>query len=104
LIDELPSGPEWHCEGFELEGNRLDKKGKPMVEKLELWRRDPVAVIRELLGNPLFAEHFMAAPEKVFSDANMEEPMIDETWTADWWWKLQVCETSQCIDIVLMNA
>jgi hypothetical protein len=73
-------------------GDVLDTQGKPMVEKLEVWRRDPVAVIQELLGNPLFVNNFMAAPEQAFRDPELQEKIVDDSWTASWWWEIQVRE------------
>ncbi|KAK0458645.1 uncharacterized protein EV420DRAFT_1642987 [Desarmillaria tabescens] len=53
-IDELPSalGTEWKCEEFELVGNVLDKDGTPIVQTIELWKRDPLACIKELMQDP----------------------------------------------------
>lgn len=61
-----------------------------MSEELELWRRDPVDCVRELLGNPAFRDHLRYAPEHVFLDEEGEDRVYDEAWTADWWWKTQV--------------
>jgi len=44
-IDSLPKGPEWTCEIFEITGDRKDENGDAIVEDVELWRRDPVAVV-----------------------------------------------------------
>lgn len=43
FIDKLPTGPEWTCEVFELQGDLLDEQGNPRTEEVELWKRDPVA-------------------------------------------------------------
>lgn len=61
-----------------------------MSEDLELWRRDPAECIRELIGNPLFREVMVYAPERVYMDKEGTERCIDEMWTADWWWETQV--------------
>ncbi|KAI9459004.1 hypothetical protein HD554DRAFT_2207041 [Boletus coccyginus] len=38
-------------------------------EELELWMKDPVTCVRELIGNPAFDDSMM--------------------WTGDWWWQTQ---------------
>lgn len=62
-----------------------------MVEEVELWSRDPIECIRELLGNPAFKDCMRYAPERVFEDKEGEVRVFDEMWTADWWWDTQVC-------------
>ncbi|TFK91398.1 hypothetical protein K466DRAFT_541773 [Polyporus arcularius HHB13444] len=88
-IDALPHGPQWICEQWELVGDRKDDEGNVCTEEIELWRRDPVECVRELLGNPVFRDCVHFAPEQLFADVEGEERMIDETWTADWWWDTQ---------------
>ena len=89
-VDQLPTGPEWHCEIVTVEGDMVDENGACMVEDLELWFRDPVDCVRELLSNPAFIDYISFAPECVFSDSEGTERILDEMWTADWWWKTQV--------------
>ncbi|KAJ7815249.1 hypothetical protein B0H14DRAFT_3090027 [Mycena olivaceomarginata] len=61
-----------------------------MVEELELWRRDPVECIKELMGNPAFKDFLAYAPEEVCVDsAGLKGRVFDEAWTAEWWWKIQ---------------
>jgi hypothetical protein len=59
-------------------------------EELELWMRDPVTCIQELIGNPTFNGSMAYAPEKVYVDQNGQERRYDEIWSGDWWWKTQV--------------
>lgn len=61
-----------------------------MSEELELWHRDPVDCIRELLGNPAFKDGMVFAPEQVYEDVEGKSRVINEMHTADWWWKIQV--------------
>ena len=89
-VEELPCGPEWTCKEYVQEGDLKDSDGNPLVEKLEVWYRDPVECIKEIIGNPIFAQHLAFAPERVFRDPNGKERHIDEMWTADWWWDIQV--------------
>lgn len=109
LIDQLPTGPEWQCElvrvrgdvgreageadegDSEGQGDELEGEG----EELELWLRDPVACVRELIGNVAVKNEMAYAPEKVYTDPHATTRRYDEMWTGDWWWETQVgnCET-----------
>ncbi|TCD60331.1 hypothetical protein EIP91_010340 [Steccherinum ochraceum] len=88
-IDGLPQGPEWYHEYITVQGDAADEDGVLMKEELELWRRDPLDLVRELIGNPMFNGHMAYAPEKVFAGMEGDERVLDEMWTADWWWKVQ---------------
>ncbi|KAJ7875486.1 hypothetical protein B0H14DRAFT_3083210 [Mycena olivaceomarginata] len=58
--------PKWTCYPFELEGNELDASGKPKKEVVELWCRDPVDCVHELVGNPAFRAKQHYAPYRIF--------------------------------------
>lgn len=92
-IDNLPTqGLKWICDIITAAGDHVDEDGKVMVEKLELWRRDPVECVRELMENPSFQGHMAYAPERVYKDNEGKVRIYDEMWTANWWWDLQVNE------------
>ena len=78
------------CDVFELDGDVPDENGTLKTEEIELWRRDPVDCIRELIGNPTFREFLKYAPEKLFEKMDGSGRIYDETWTGDWWWEMQV--------------
>jgi Plavaka transposase len=59
-------------------------------EKLELWRRDPIECVSELMGNPMFKDVLKYAPEKAYLDEEKYCHVYDEMWSADWWWDTQV--------------
>ncbi|KAH9910620.1 hypothetical protein B0H21DRAFT_704948, partial [Amylocystis lapponica] len=88
-IDELPIGPGWSCKKVCVKGNKAGEDGDVLGEELDLWMRDPVDCIKELLGNPLFREWMAYAPEQVFEDRAGLHRIFDEMWTADWWWDMQ---------------
>lgn len=73
-----------------MQGDRTELSDIPMVEELELWRRDPVECVRDLIGNPAFKESMAYEPEHVYTDAMGGTRVYDEMWTGDWWWKMQV--------------
>lgn len=89
-IDSLPTKSEWKCKIIEVEGNVISMDGKPETESVELWFRDPIECIRELIGNPVFREHISYVPQKVFTTRSGTTRIYDETWTGDWWWTMQV--------------
>ena len=62
-----------------------------MKETLELWRRDPVECVRELIGNPAFQNGMRYAPERVYADEDGKTRVYKEMWSGDWWWDMQVC-------------
>lgn len=90
-IDALPRGVDWQCESVALTGDLEDDEGTAQVEDLELWYRDPVECIREILGNPLFRDCTRYAPERLYTKQDGGERVVDECWTGDWWWDVQVC-------------
>ena len=92
-IDALPTqGAGWTCNVITSKGNQVSNEdGEPLPdEKLELWRRDPVECVKELLGNPALKNHMKYAPEHVYEDVEGETRVFDEMWTVDWWWNTQV--------------
>ena len=89
-IDNLPIGPAWTCEMVEVKGDRIGPDGKVVTERLELWRRNPIDCIRDLIGNPSFHKHVAYGPEHIYVDDKAESRIFDEMWTGDWWWQTQV--------------
>ncbi|KAJ6540406.1 hypothetical protein B0H19DRAFT_1313055 [Mycena capillaripes] len=76
-------------------------------QELELWRRDPVECIKELMSNPTFKDHMAYAPERVYSrkDGREDSRIIDEMWTADWWWKIQkLLPPGACITGMIISS
>ena len=71
-----------------------------MVEELELWHRNPLECIQELISNPSFKDNIMFKPTKFFTNEACTNHIIDEAWIANWWWKTQVSghlHFSECI-------
>jgi hypothetical protein len=95
-VDQLPTGPDWTCKIVTAVGNRVDENNELMSEDLELWIRDPVECIKELMSNPAFREHMAYAPERVYgsSEGTEESRIFDEMWTAEWRWEIQVSSWS----------
>ncbi|KDQ12055.1 hypothetical protein BOTBODRAFT_82144, partial [Botryobasidium botryosum FD-172 SS1] len=65
VVDRLPVGPGWSCHELNIEGDVIDPStNEPMVENLELWWRDPVECVAELIGNAMFNQFMKYAPFK----------------------------------------
>ena len=97
-IDELPTqATGWTCDIVTSPGNQLTDEGEPVPsERLELWRRDPVECLKELMGNPMFNNSLEYAPQKHFMDEEGTNRVYDGMWTGDWWWDTQVKLPSTC--------
>jgi hypothetical protein len=67
-----------------------------MTEDLELWKRDPVECVKELIGNPAFQNLVSYVPQRAYADKAGLKRIFDEMWTADWWWDTQVLYTVFC--------
>jgi hypothetical protein len=79
-IDKLPRGTEWQLKRIQVKGNSAQAEG----EDLELWLRNPVDCIRELMANPEFDGKVSYSPERVFVDAEGKVRQYDEMWTGEW--------------------
>ena len=81
----------WICDIVTSPGNQLTNDGEPMPpERLELWRRNPVECMKELMGNSVFKDSLEYAPQRHFMDPEGVNHMFEEMWTGDWWWDTQV--------------
>lgn len=99
-VDDLPGGVRWQCQKMDVEGDLPDLEKDPCgatmrSEQLEVWWRDPVECVRELIGNPTFRDAMKFAPEKLYADMLGKEEVIHEMWTAGWWWEMQVNRDSK---------
>lgn len=88
-------GAVWSRKKVGVQGNRTDETGQPMREDVELWMRNPVECIKDLIGNPLFKDHMVYAPARAYTDPAGLHRVIDDMWTADWWGNKQVSTQSK---------
>ena len=95
-VDKLPTGPQWTCELVTITGDLVNDNGTVTKEVVELWHRDPVECVRELIGKQEFDGHIAYRPERVFVDERGRERKYDEMWTAEKWWELQVRTCGSC--------
>lgn len=89
-IDSLPTGPEWSSYIITCTGNKLGQNGVPLSEDVELWARNPVECIKQLIGNPEFKDDLAYRAQHVFADKEVKNRMYDEAWTGDFWYETQV--------------
>ncbi|GLB44066.1 putative zn-finger domain-containing protein [Lyophyllum shimeji] len=86
----LTRGPEWTCDIISAQGNVTNDDNELLApEKLELWCRNPVDCIKELLSNPALVDDLSYAPERVYADKEGKIRIYDEMNTGDWWWETQ---------------
>ena len=62
-------------------------------EKLELYMRDALEIVRDLYGRPDFLKSMVYAPEK--HEVEVQEGVWKRSYsdmhTGQWWWTMQVC-------------
>ena len=46
-----------------VEGDRVGDNGETLSENLELWKRDPVECVKELVGDPAFKDLMSYVPD-----------------------------------------
>ncbi|KAJ7786770.1 hypothetical protein B0H14DRAFT_2630191 [Mycena olivaceomarginata] len=85
-VDALPGGVAWECQEITVKGDLPDLEKDPtgatmQEETLELWWRDPVECVRELIGNPMFRNAMRFAPEELYTDEKGEIQVFEEMWT-----------------------
>lgn len=89
-IDQLPQGPGWSCTALRIQGDLTDAGGAALFEDVELWRRNPVECVKDLLQNPAFKDHLAFAPQRIFKKSNYTNREYHKMWGSDWWWQRQV--------------
>lgn len=86
-IGMLPeAGGEWQHSTI------TPRSGKPR-KPAELFWRDPLKVVKQLLADPAYQNHLSYVPVKVFNDASSTTRQYNEMWTGNWWWRAQVRQT-----------
>ena len=99
-IDNLPVGPAWHCDLVTVTGDLLGPNGKAQTEEVELWRRDIVDCVADLIGNTALRNCIVYEPVRVKRDG---QRYYSEMCTADWWWNVQV-RLSCLLDLNLQRS
>ncbi|KAG1747493.1 hypothetical protein EDD22DRAFT_981909 [Suillus occidentalis] len=84
-VDKLPHRAALSCKNEKVQGNKTDEKGQMLHEDVEVWMRDPVECIKDLIGNSLFHDHMVYAPVRAYKDPAGLYQVINDIWTVDWW-------------------
>ncbi|KEP45690.1 hypothetical protein V565_249570, partial [Rhizoctonia solani 123E] len=82
-LDKLRHGPSWKV--YEIEIPQAD--GKVRVEYL--FGRNIIEIIRSLIGDWTFKEELRYSPTRVWTTKERKERLYSETWTGNWWWRMQ---------------
>lgn len=91
LLEQLPTaGPKWRSRIISVKGDIKGPDGEPLVEETELWTRNILEVIQELLENVTYGKDMVFEPREEYSDADRTERCYTEMWTGDWWKRIQV--------------
>ena len=61
-------------------------------ESLDFYYRDAVQCVRDLYGDPNFAEHLVVVPERHYTSHERTCRIYNDMHTGDWWWAVQVRE------------
>ncbi|KAI0713721.1 hypothetical protein C8Q76DRAFT_768689 [Earliella scabrosa] len=85
-VDRLPTGTPWVCDIITVTGNRRGPNGQLLTEELEIWRRCPIGLTREVIGNASLDGHVSYKPVRVTKGGVR---YYGEMNTADWWWGVQ---------------
>ena len=82
-------GPEWHCDIVRVVGDREGPNGEFLAEEHEIWRRNPVECVADLIrvGNSALKDFVVYEPVRIKRNG---QRYYGEMNTADWWWNTQV--------------
>jgi hypothetical protein len=69
--------------------------------EMELWMKDTMEALQYILGDPRLASEMKWSPEKLYNSENHR--VYSELWTADWWWRTQVCVSAFCNLIIIRS-
>ncbi len=106
-VDRLLTGPSWTCKIIEVTGDKQGDNGEKQTEILELWIRDPVKYVEELISNPIFKDYLAYAPKWAYNqiDGGDMNRVWDEMWTGNWWWDTQVSITQNiCMNHCILTT
>lgn len=89
-IDTLPTGATFERITVTITGDLKHPSGEYKTDDLEMFARDPVECVRELMGNPDFKDHTVYGPMKIYTSADRKTRVYSEMCTGDYWNELQV--------------
>ncbi|KAI0628841.1 hypothetical protein C8Q77DRAFT_1067440 [Trametes polyzona] len=103
-IDALPgAGAGWKVEVLDAVGDKLGEDGRPCTERVELWQRDVVDCVREIIGNPLFRDCIRYSPERQYTDEEGKTHQYGNMWTGNWWWDTKLPSGATVAPLILAS-
>ncbi|KAI6113503.1 hypothetical protein EV401DRAFT_2104180 [Pisolithus croceorrhizus] len=68
-LDVIPKGPTWQC-------TQICPEGYTMKEPIYLYWHDALEVVRDIFGNPTFAEHMVYDPYHIYEGAEQGATIV----------------------------
>ncbi|KAG9097485.1 hypothetical protein FRC06_007492 [Ceratobasidium sp. 370] len=95
-IDKLPHGPGWViCNtGVNIPGHAMQHS--------YLMTRNVVEVVSDIVGDPSFAKEMHFVAERHFMDENCTNWVYWNSWSTNWWWRMQLRIPDKFATIVLL--
>lgn len=94
IIDEIRQGDvPWESFTVKYNGELPDDQSSVPAWKLqgyEVWFRDPLKVLEQMLSNPSFKSEFDVAPKRLFNNGKR---LYRDLMTGNWAWLQCVCVT-----------
>ncbi|KAH7102016.1 hypothetical protein BKA62DRAFT_617982 [Auriculariales sp. MPI-PUGE-AT-0066] len=79
-VEQLPPTAQFHHDLVFAKGS---------AEPFDLYFRNPLDVIGDLLADPTFADHMSFAPQHRYTDESRTCRQYSEMSSGNWWWKTQ---------------
>jgi hypothetical protein len=90
-IDAIPiGGVSWESVSLVYSAPKPDDALPWMENEYTIWYRDPHALLKDMLGDPMFMDYFDYAPLRKY-DANGDR-QYENFMSGDWAWKQAVSE------------
>ncbi|KAG8943330.1 hypothetical protein FRC03_002563 [Tulasnella sp. 419] len=88
-IDQLPTGPHFKSKTFSITGDLRNAKGQLMTEMVEMYYRDPVEVVEDLISRPSLWDHLTYSPMKIYTSPARQTHIYKDMSSGDWWYDIQ---------------
>ena len=79
----MPKVPKWTCKNIEYTVHLPDSTQR--AREFDLWKKDVLDVIKELVSNPEFKDCFCTLPCEIYTDGEKKVQIYNEMWTGEWW-------------------
>ncbi len=69
----MPTGPEWICDVIQVQTG-FNADGTPRTKEVQLWRRNLVDCVRQIIGDPTFDGNIAYGPDANISATVAKKP------------------------------